>query len=124
MNQWLAFLLVGLGGAVGSMLRYAVKLVLPQPDPAAFPWATLVVNVVGSFAIGLLGGVLTGDSHERYRLFILVGVLGGFTTYSSFALEADQLFRAERWWIALVYIAATNVLCISLAAIGYRLMKP
>ena len=86
------WLLVMLGGALGSGARYGVGLML---GGARFPWGTLTVNLAGGLAMGLLIGALArGGGQEAWRLFLGVGVLGGFTTFSSFALDAVTL--AER----------------------------
>jgi CrcB protein len=92
----LRLLLVGLGGGFGSILRYGTGgLVHRWAGQALFPWGTLVVNVLGCLLIGFLGslsearGVLTGEA----RLFLFIGILGGFTTFSTFGYETFQLIR-------------------------------
>jgi len=130
-QTYLAFFLVGLGGAAGSMLRYAVKLLTPAFEAqSSFPYATLLVNAVGSFFIGLLAAVFsTGmlasadDPWHRHRLLLMTGLLGGFTTFSSFALEIDELLRVQRPIAAAGYVVVSNLLCIGLAMIGYRLLR-
>jgi CrcB protein len=92
------FLLAGLGGFVGSVARYGVGIaMLRNSAAAAFPLATLVVNVVGSFLIGLLisGVLLRGWLSHDVRVFVIIGVLGGFTTFSSFSLDTLQLWREQ-----------------------------
>lgn len=98
------FLLVMAGGAVGSAARYGVgKLTLGWFGPD-YPWGTLAVNVIGGFLMGLLAGVLarTGGS-EHTRLLLGVGVLGGFTTFSSFSLDAVLMIERGQWSAALLY---------------------
>jgi len=117
-------LLVGSGGFLGSVARYLVGgLVLHASGAPRFPFATLVVNVSGCLAIGVVAGVaeLTHVFSPSTRLFLITGFLGGYTTYSAFAYETFFLAR-EHLWIS----AATNVLAhvaLGLAAlwIGYRL---
>lgn len=90
-------LLAGLGGFVGAALRYAIGLLaLRLPFAPAFVLGTLVVNVVGCFVIGLLGGVSVsrGPFSDQTRALVVGGVLGGFTTYSTFGFEAVELFRS------------------------------
>ncbi|MBN8501485.1 MAG: fluoride efflux transporter CrcB [Sphingomonadales bacterium] len=92
--------LVALGGAIGAWLRYLAGLAwlraIGPVSASAFPWATLSVNLIGSFAMGLLAGLLArhGQGGEETRLLVGVGVLGGFTTFSAFSLELVNL--AER----------------------------
>ncbi len=103
--------LVALGGAVGSGLRYAVAAALPG-EAGTWPWATFAVNVVGAFLLGWLLEAIAMRGPEtfglrRLRLFAGTGVLGGFTTYSSLALEAERLAAHGSWPTALAYGAAT-----------------
>jgi CrcB protein len=98
------FLLVMIGGAVGSAGRYTVgKLTLGTLGPD-YPWGTLAVNLIGGFLMGLLAGMLarTGGS-EQTRLLIGVGVLGGFTTFSAFSLDAVTMIERGQWGVAVTY---------------------
>lgn len=87
------FLMVGLGGALGSMARFGVWRAIPS-EPGAFTWAIFGVNTVGSFLLGLAVGLLIGRLEDRVRLFFFIGVLGGFTTFSTFMVDTVELFRA------------------------------
>ena len=79
---------VAAGGAIGASLRYVVTLAFARGGSTAFPWHTFGVNVIGAFALGLLMAVLPeGEAAEQWRLFIGVGLLGGFTTFSTFGVE-------------------------------------
>ena len=104
-------LYVALGGALGSWLRFVVgRLWTAAIGPVAtsvFPWATLTVNVLGSFAMGLLAGWLArhGEGGEGWRLLLGVGVLGGFTTFSAFALEFGLLVERGALPTAAGYVA-------------------
>ncbi|WP_196258613.1 fluoride efflux transporter CrcB [Pelagibacterium limicola] len=104
-----SFLLVGLGGAVGAMARYGVGRLVPI---AGFPFATLIVNIVGSFLMGVLIAVLSRTlvawSNEA-RLLLAVGVLGGFTTFSSFSLDVITLAQRGEWFAATGYILLSVV---------------
>jgi fluoride exporter len=97
---------VALGGALGAWLRFAAGRLI---GAAAFPWATLAVNLIGSFAMGLLAGWLArqGGSGEGWRLFLGVGVLGGFTTFSAFSLEIVTLAQRGAIGMAALYISAS-----------------
>ena len=100
--------IVALGGVIGSLGRYAVGAALPHQS-GDLPWATLVVNVTGAFAMGLLVAYLVDrpGAHRLARPFIGVGVLGGWTTFSALAVDVVQLGQAGQEQVALVYVAAT-----------------
>ena len=99
---------VALGGAIGSVGRYAVGVALPH-EPTVFPWGTLLVNVSGAFAMGLLVAYLVDRPgvHQLARPFVGVGLLGGWTTFSALAIEVVQLGVADEVQLALAYVAAT-----------------
>jgi CrcB protein len=87
-----AILSVAVGGAVGALARYGLSLWITARAANGWPWATFTINVVGSALIGVLVGWTAGrESHEPWRLLLGVGVLGGFTTFSSYSLETVQL---------------------------------
>ncbi|MCW1427738.1 fluoride efflux transporter CrcB [Novosphingobium sp. JCM 18896] len=105
---------VAAGGAAGSWLRFLVARAL-SPTTAAFPWATLTVNLVGSMAMGLLAGWLarfgspTMHSGENWRLLLGVGLLGGFTTFSAFSLDFAVLIERGALATAMTYVAASLI---------------
>lgn len=109
--------LVAVGGALGSILRYLVGFLTLRWFGPNFPWGTLAVNVLGSFAIGLLSEMIARrfNASMELRVFLVTGILGGFTTFSSFSL--DTMFLLERGAIASMvgYVLAT--LCLSFLAI-------
>jgi len=113
---------VMLGGAIGSGLRYGASLWVSSPSER-FPMATFVVNLVGCAVFGFLAGwgATTGLLREEVRLFILVGLLGGLTTFSSFSYESMRLFESGHSGTAITYIALSNVLGLALAWSSYRL---
>jgi fluoride exporter len=102
---------VAVGGVVGSLGRYAVGTALPH-QPGTFPWATFAVNVSGAFAMGLLVAYLVDrpGAHRLARPFVGVGVLGGWTTFSAFAVDVVQLGANQHVQVALLYVSATFVL--------------
>jgi CrcB protein len=111
------FLFVAVGGALGSTARYAVALLFAG---STFPFGTLLVNLVGSLAIGTTMELL-GD-HEL-RLFVVTGILGGFTTYSSFNQETLQMLRTGAWGAGFVNAAVTLVGCLIAGFTGVLLAR-
>ena len=97
---------VALGGALGASLRYGVNIIALKALGPALPWGTLAVNLLGGLAMGVLIGWLSfraGDSGQAWRLFWGVGVLGGFTTFSAFALEAANMIERKAFLSAVGY---------------------
>jgi CrcB protein len=121
--------LVALGGAIGSLLRYQtgrfMTHVLGPTVVTAFPWATLTVNVAGSLVMGLLAGWLSrfGQGGEHWRLFVGVGVLGGFTTFSSFSLELMLLIERGQPAYAFLYGAISLLAGLTALYIGLIVMR-
>lgn len=109
----IGILLVGAGGFVGSIARYAmIRAVAALAGGAAFPYGTLIVNVIGCFVIGLLAqwSAARGVFSDEARLFVFVGILGGFTTFSTFGNETVNLFRGGAGAAAFVNVAAHVVI--------------
>jgi CrcB protein len=113
------WLLVALGGAAGSLARHGFSRLWPS-TPGGWPIPTLTVNLIGSFAIGLIYMYVAarGASADNARLFWMTGVLGGFTTYSAFALETVLLGFS---WTAVAYVLTTLVGCIVAALLGVKM---
>ena len=110
-------LLVFLGGGIGSLLRYGVQLAV---GAHAFPAATFAVNVIGSFAIGCLGGLGTRFAwSECACVFLLTGLCGGFTTFSTFSKESLALLQAGDYCMFLLYVPGSIVCGVVAAAIGF-----
>lgn len=105
----LNILLVALGGAIGSVGRYLVGLWGVRLAGANFPWGTLTVNVAGAFLIGLMAEVIARrfNASPEMRVFIVTGIIGGFTTWSSFTLDAVVLFERGAVGLAAVYLMAS-----------------
>lgn len=112
----LALLMVGLGGALGAMLRYGIGLI---PVPGTFPVLTLGINFLGAVAIGLIAA-LAEDSRlsPKMVLFWKTGVCGGFTTFSTFSLETVGLFRDGAWVAGIAYVALSVLGCLCGVALG------
>ena len=113
-----SFLLVGAGGMVGSMLRYAFYVILKSSV-----WTTFSVNIIGSFAIGLIIGYAQRIEHpQNMQLLLATGVCGGFTTFSAFSADNVRLFNEGNIGTALIYSALSVVLGVLFTFIGYKLV--
>ena len=111
------YILIFWAGGLGSLLRYVIGLILPS---CFFPWATVAINVIGSFAIGLLGGL---DSRmgwsDNLQLALTVGLCGGFTTFSTFSKEALSHVTTGRWGAFSLYVIGSIVLGLAATAVGF-----
>lgn len=116
----MGFLWVALGGAVGAMGRYAISLI---PTKAAFPFLTLVTNIIGAMLIGFIVGIVsTGeDVSQNSILFWKTGICGGFTTFSTFSLEAYKLFEDKLYMQGGLYVALSVTCCILGVLCGKKL---
>jgi|SRR5215203_1472310 len=119
------FLIVGVGGAVGSMLRYGVQKFFQSQSGAVFPTGTLLVNITGCFLIGILWSLvsrsLTWD--DEMKLLLMTGFCGGFTTFSAFTLEGIGLLKENRTVLFVIYLTASVVGGLLATFIGIRLTK-
>ncbi len=122
-------LLVMAGGAIGAALRYqfgrmSFRLLGPNP-PLGWPWGTLGVNVVGGFVMGLFAGWLAARAQggEPLRLFVAVGILGGFTTFSAFSLETMLMVERGEWLSAGGYSLVSVVASVGALALGLGLAR-
>lgn len=117
-------LAVGVGSFLGGAGRYLLSLAI-KGISKGFPWATLAVNLVGCFLIGLLWGVFSknGTEGSNWALFLTVGFCGGFTTFSTFSKEALVMLQSGNLWGFVGYIAGSVVVGIALVALGYFLVR-
>ncbi len=117
-------LLIALGGALGTVARYWIGL-WTLPLSRGLPWGTIIINVAGSFAISFFGTLTLGNGRypvpEGMRLFFMVGVCGGFTTFSSFSLQTLDLLRGGGAARGLVNVAASVLLCLGSVWIGHTI---
>ncbi len=113
-------LLISLGGAIGTLARYVTALAAARMLGVDFPWGTLIVNLVGSFVIGLVQALALDALalSEDVRLFLVTGVMGGLTTYSAFSYESVRFVEIGAWPHAFVYIAVTTIACLALCYLG------
>lgn len=118
-RQWDVLVAIAVGGVVGAEARYGIDEALPHSG-AQFPWATLLVNLSGCLVIGALMVLLLEltSPHRLARPFLGVGILGGYTTFSTFAVEAEQLVRADRPGLALLYVTLTAIGCMLAVWVG------
>jgi CrcB protein len=119
----MTYLWVALGSALGGMARYGCAGLAARWFGASFPWGTLIINVSGSLLIGFLATALAPDGRllaaPDTRAFLMIGILGGFTTFSSFSLETLNLARDGEWLWAGANIASSIVLCLIAVWLGH-----
>lgn len=117
--------LVGLGGFAGTVARYWLSGVIARRYGETFPYGTLVVNAIGCFVIGFLFYLLYDRAltTPTARTVLLIGLIGGFTTFSSYGLQTFTLLRDGEMFLALTNIVASNVVCLVLVWLGYSLAK-
>ena len=114
---------VGVAGALGSIARYWMALAVLSLTGPAFPWGTILINIIGSFVIAFFG-TLTGvggvlNIHNDVRVFVMVGICGGFTTFSSFSLQTLDLAREGQLLHAVANVTVSVVLCLASVTVGY-----
>jgi CrcB protein len=115
-------LLVGIGGGIGSVLRYMCSRAISSPGTQVFPWGTFAVNLVGSALIGLVWGWGMRDTiSSDWKLFMMTGLIGGFTTFSAFSLESLVLLQQHRYLVFLAYAIGSVLICLLAAWAGMKL---
>lgn len=119
------FLIVGFGGAAGSMLRYAIQKLFSLQSTPLFPTGTLIVNIAGCFLIGVLLGIAGRSLSLNYemKLLLMTGFCGGFTTFSAFSLEGIGLLKESKISLFIIYITASVVGGLLATLMGIRLTK-
>lgn len=119
----LSYLLVALGGAIGSVARYGVSLAIGSVWGDAFPWGTIIVNITGCLVIGYVASLTLPQgpmpASPALRLFIMVGICGGYTTFSSFSLQTLTLMQGGAWFGALSNVVISVVCCIVAVVLGF-----
>ena len=119
----MTWLVVAIGSAIGGVSRYGVGLLAARAWGVAFPWGTLLINIVGSFVIALFGAMTLANGpmpmSTNMRAFVMIGFCGGFTTFSSFSLQTMALLQAGETVAAALYILASVGLCLAGVFLGY-----
>ena len=121
----MSYLLVFLGGGLGASLRHLVNVACARAMPPGFPWGTFVINITGSTVMGLIAGYLAfkGEASQPWRLFLMTGVLGGYTTFSAYSLDAALLYERGEPLLAAAYVVGSVVLSIAGLFAGLALIR-
>ena len=121
MNQWLW---IAVAGGIGSVCRWGLSMWIGLRTGGSFPWGTFAVNALGCLLIGIVAAAIEKQAlvSPVARVAIIVGFLGGFTTFSSFALEGFALASNGKWLLAGSYVALTNIACFAAVWVGHRLV--
>jgi len=119
------YLLVFLGGGLGASLRHAVNVTCAKCIGTAFPYGTFIINVSGSTVMGLIAGYLAfrGEASQPWRLFLMTGILGGYTPFSAFSLDTALLYERGALGLAAVYVLGSVILSIAGLFAGLALMR-
>jgi len=124
-GQLTGYVLVFLGGGLGAALRHLVNLTCARCLGIAFPWGTFIINISGSTVMGLIAGYLAfkGEASQPWRLFLMTGILGGYTTFSAFSLDAALLYERGEIGLAAAYVVGSVVLSIAGLFAGLALVR-
>ncbi|MDB5546987.1 MAG: fluoride efflux transporter CrcB [Tardiphaga sp.] len=121
----MSYLLVFVGGGLGSVLRYALTMAAGKAFGPHFPWGTFLINITGSTVMGLIAGYLAfkGETAQPWRIFLMTGILGGYTTFSAFSLDAAVLYERGEIALALAYVLGSVLMAISGLFAGLALVR-
>jgi fluoride exporter len=121
----MSYLLVFFGGGLGATLRHAVNVACARGFGTAFPYGTFIINITGSIVMGLIAGYLAfkGEASQPWRLFVMTGILGGYTTFSAFSLDTALLYERGEIGLALFYVLGSVVLSIAGVFAGLALVR-
>jgi len=121
----MSYLLVFFGGGLGASLRHFMNLACARAFGTAFPWGTFIINISGSTVMGLIAGYLAfkGGASQHWRLFLMTGILGGYTTFSAFSLDAALLYERGELGLSALYVIGSVGLSIAGLFGGLALMR-
>jgi CrcB protein len=120
-----SYILVFFGGGLGATLRHVINLVCARGLGTGFPWSTFIINITGSLVMGLIAGYLAfkGEASQPWRLFLMTGILGGYTTFSAFSLDTAILYERGELGLAALYVLGSVVLSIAGLFAGLALVR-
>ena len=121
----MGYLLVFFGGGLGATLRHAVNVACARGRGTSFPYGTFIINITGSIVMGLIAGYLAfkGEASQPWRLFLMTGILGGYTTFSAFSLDTALLYERGEIGLALFYVLGSVVFAIAVLFAGLALVR-
>jgi CrcB protein len=121
----MGYLLVFFGGGLGATLRHAVNVACARGLGTSFPYGTFIINITGSIVMGLIAGYLAfkGEASQPWRLFLMTGILGGYTTFSAFSLDTALLYERGEIGLALFYVLGSVVFAIAGLFAGLALVR-
>jgi fluoride exporter len=121
----MGYLIVFLGGGIGAALRHGINLAVARMLGTAFPYGTLMINITGSFIMGLVAAYFAfkGDASQHWRLFLTTGILGGYTTFSAFSLDVALLYDRGEIGLAALYVIASVTISIAGLFAGLALVR-
>ena len=119
----MSFILVAIGGALGSVFRYSIGILFSFFSLTTFPWGTLFVNITGSFLMGIIFFISKDFLSEEFKLFVSVGLLGGYTTFSAFSLDVINMLFNKDYLLSILYILASVLISIFFLLAGFLFMK-
>src|SRR6201995_2794575 len=119
------YVLVFVGGGLGASLRHTINMVCARCMAPGFPWGTFIINITGSTVMGLIAGYLAfkGEASQPWRLFLMTGILGGYTTFSAFSLDTALLYERGELGLAALYVLLSVALSIGGLFVGLALMR-
>jgi CrcB protein len=121
----MSYLLVFFGGGLGATLRHVINMMSARWLGVAFPYGTFIINITGSLVMGLIAGYLSfkGEAAQPWRLFLMTGILGGYTTFSAYSLDSVLLYERGEIGLAVFYVVGSVVIAIAGLIAGLALMR-